>query len=326
MYKQVLTNVKQILKMNIKNKTVVIVLFCIAIILFIVALLFPYNKRLSNLDFSILDDNDNHQYELNEKLSFKINDSTLISDKKAVWYFGNGDSIVSKGSVNYTYDRAGKYLVTLKIDNKFDFSKQINIVNGRALTAKDSIPKIFCSEFGYVGEEIVFTGYSPSSNNWYWEFGETGTIDSYEKQAIYIFTQPGIYTVKLETDKTRYPITKEIEILQLYEPFKEPEVVDSAGIVLNDIKKRLQIIANLGARDTRMYKEQVNYLKNKYICNDLSDVVVVVNEEKYNDFLSYCQGLHYLDGNSTIIQEVKLDTIKCFKQINVTQKTKKQSK
>ncbi|MNR63215.1 hypothetical protein D3C85_1854490 [compost metagenome] len=67
-------------------------------------------------------------------------------------------------------------------------------------------------------------------------------------------------------------------------------------------------------------------MKNKYICNDLSDVVVVVNEEKYNDFLSYCQGLHYLDGNSTIIQEVKLDTIKCFKQINVTQKTKKQSK
>ncbi|WP_374173298.1 PKD domain-containing protein [Flavobacterium tructae] len=312
--------------MNIKNRTVVILLSCIAVILVIVALLFPYNKRLSNLDFSIVDDNSNHQYELNEELSFKINDSTLISDKKAVWYFGNGDSIVSKGSVNYTYDKAGKYLVTLKIDDKFDFSKQINIVNGRRLTARDSITKIFCPEFGYVGEEIVFTGYSPSSNNWYWEFGETGTIDSYEKQAIYIFTQPGIYTVKLETDKTKYPITKEIEVLQLYEPFKEPEAVDSSGIVLNDIKKRLQTIANLGARDTKTYREQVNYLKNKYICNDLSDVVVVVNEEKYNDFLSYCQGLHYLEGNETIIEDVKLDNIKCFKQINITQKTKNKTK
>lgn len=310
--------------MNIKNKTVVILLLCIAVILIIVALLFPFNKKLSNLDFSIVDNNDNHQYELDEKLSFKINDSTLISDKKAVWYFGNGDSIVSRGNVDYTYKKTGNYLITLKIDNKFDFSKQINIVNGRALTARDSIPKIFCEEFGYVGEEIVFTGYSPSStNNWYWEFGETGTIDSYEKQAIYVFTKPGIYTVKLETDKTKYPITKEIEIFQLYEPFKEPEAVDSAGIVVNDIKKRLQIIANLSTRDTRAYKEQVNYLKKKYICNDLSDVVVVVNEEKYNDFLSYCQGLHYLDGNGTIIQEVKLDTIKCFKQINITQKTKK---
>ncbi|WP_291287094.1 PKD domain-containing protein [Flavobacterium sp.] len=309
--------------MNIKNKTVVILLFCLAVILVIVALLFPYNKRLNNLDFSILDENDNHQYELDEELNFKINDSTLIEDKKAVWYFGNGDSIVSKGSVNYTYEKAGKYLVTLKIDNKFDFSKQINIVNGRALTARDSISKIFAPDFGYVGEEIVFTGYSPSSSNWYWDFGETGTIDSYEKQAIYIFTKPGIYTVKLETDKTGYPVRKEIEIYPLYEPFKEPEKIDSAGIVINDIKKRLQIIANLGARDTRTYKEQVNYLKNKYICNNLSDVVVVVNEEKYNDFLSYCQGLHYLDGKSTIIQEVKLDTIKCFKQINITQKTKK---
>ncbi|AWG25820.1 PKD domain-containing protein [Flavobacterium kingsejongi] len=309
--------------MNIKNKTVVIILLCIAVSLIIIALLFPFNKKLSNLDFSILDKNDNHQYELNEKLSFKINDSTLLSDKKAVWYFGNGDSIVSKENVDYTYKKAGKYLVTLRINNKFDFSKQINIVNGRTLTAKDSIPKIFCAAFGYVGEEIVFTGYSPSSNNWYWEFGETGTIDSYEKQAIYVFTSPGIYTIKLETEKTKYPITKEIEIFQLYEPFKEPEVIDSAGIVLNDIKKRLQIIANLGARDTRAYKAQVNYLKNKYICSDLSDVVVVVNEEKYNDFLSYCQGLHYLDGNATIIQEVKLDTIKCFRQINITQKTNK---
>ncbi|MCD0476254.1 PKD domain-containing protein [Flavobacterium sp. EDS] len=309
--------------MNVKNKTVVILLLSIAVILIIVALLFPFNKKLSNLDFSIVDANDNHQYELNEKLSFKINDSTLISDKKAVWYFGNGDSIVSKKNVEYTYEKSGKYLVTLRIDDKFDFSKQINIVNGRAMTAKDSIPKIFCEEFGYVGEEIVFTGYSPSSNNWYWEFGETGTIDSYEKQAIYVFNKPGIYTVKLETEKTRYPITREIEIFQLYEPFKEPVIVDSSSIVLNDIKRRLQIIANLSARDTRAYKDQVNYIKNKYICNNLSDVVVVINEEKYNDFLSYCQGLHYLDGNATVIQEVKLDTIKCFKQINITQKTKK---
>jgi len=308
--------------MNIKNKTIVILLVCIAVILIVIALLFPFNKKLSNLDFSIIDQNNNHQYELNEKLSFKINDSTIISNKKAVWYFGNGDSIVSRGNVNYTFKKTGKYLITLRIDNKFDFSKQINIVNGRVLKAKDSIPKIFCAEFGYVGEEIVFTGYSPTSNNWYWEFGETGTIDSYEKQAIYVFNKPGIYTVKLETEKTKYPITKEIEILQLYEPFKEPEIIDSSGIVQNDIKKRLQIIANLSARDTRAYKDQVNYIKNKYICNDLSDVVVVVNEEKYNDFLSYCQGLHFLDGKSTVIQEVKLDTIKCFKQINITQKTK----
>lgn len=308
--------------MNIKNKTRVIIFLGITVILIITALLFPFNKKLSNLDFTIQDENDNHQYEANEKLSFKINDSTLISDRKAVWYFGNGDSIVNRKNVDYIYKKAGKYLVTLRIDNKFDFSKQINIVNGRTLTAKDSIPKIFCAEFGYVGEEIVFTGYSPSSNNWYWEFGETGTIDSYEKQAVYVFNKPGIYTIKLETDKTNYPITKEIEIVQLYEPFKAPEVIDSSGIVVNDIKKRLQIIANLSARDTKAYRDQVNYLKNKYICNNLSDVVVVVNEEKYNDFLSYCQGLHYLDGNGTIIQEVKLDTIKCFKQINITQKTK----
>lgn len=309
--------------MNIKNKTAVILLLCIAIILILVALLFPFNKKLSTLDFSIIDSNDNHQYELHENLSFKINDTTLLRDKKSVWYFGNGDSIVNKKNVNYKYKQPGKYLITLRVDNEFDFSKQINIISGRVYSAKDSIAKIFCSTFGYVGEEIVFTGYSPSTTNWYWEFGETGTIDSYEKQAIYVFSNPGIYTVKLETDKTRYPITREIEIFELYQPFKEPVLIDSSSIVVEDIKKRLQIIANLNAKDVTKYKQQVNYLKNKYICNNLSEVVVVVNDEKYNDFLSYCQGLHYLDGNATVIQDVKLDTIKCFKQINITQKTKK---
>ena len=309
--------------MNISNKSKVIILLCITMVLFILTLIFPFNKKLNNLDYSIEESNNNHLLETNEKLVFKINDSALIGDKKAVWYFGNGDSIVSKQSVNYSFKKAGKYLITLRIDNKFDFPKQISIVNGHQLTAKDSIPKVFCEDFAYVGEEVVFSSYSPGSSKWYWQFGETGTIDSYDKQAIYIFNKPGLYTIQLETDKTRYPITREIEIYPLYEAFKAPEKIDSTSIITNDIKKRLQAIANLDVGNRKGFNDQVNYLKKRYFCHALSDIVVIVNEEKYNDFLSYCQGLHYLGGKTTSIQEVKLDTIKCFKEIKVTQTSKK---
>ena len=321
--KPTLTNVKPTLKMNINNKTKAYILISIVAVLLLLALLFPFNKKLNNLDYLILDSNNNHLFENNEKLKFKINDSTLLDGKKAVWYFGNGDSIVSNKSVTYSYSKNGKYLITLRVDDKFPFSKQISIVNSRSLTAYDSIPKVFCEDFAYVGEEVIFSSYAPGSTKWYWEFGETGTIDSYEKQAIYKFSKPGTYTIQLETDKTKYPITRDIEIYPLYEAFKEPEKIDSTSIITNDIKKRLQIIAGLTANNQAAFNVQVNYLKKKYFCHDLSKIVVIVNEEKYNDFLSYCQGLHYLGGKSTLISEVKIDTVKCFKEIKVTQTSKK---
>ena len=86
--------------MNINNKTKAYILISIVAVLLLLALLFPFNKKLNNLDYLILDSNNNHLFENNEKLQFKINDSTLIEGKKAVWYFGNGDSIVSNKSVN----------------------------------------------------------------------------------------------------------------------------------------------------------------------------------------------------------------------------------
>jgi hypothetical protein len=309
--------------MNISNKTKATILLGIVAVLILLALLFPFNKKLNNLDYLIKESNNNNLLETHEKLLFKINDSTLLKGRKAVWYFGNGDSIVSNNSPTYSYKKNGKYLITLRVDDKFPFSKQINIVNNRSLSAYDSIPKVFCEDFAYVGEEVVFSSYAPGSTKWYWEFGETGTTDSYEKQAIYKFSKPGTYTIQLETDKTKYPITRDIEIFPLYEEFKELEKIDSTSIITNDIKKRLQIIAGLSANNQASFNTQVNYLKKRYFCHELSKIVVIVNEEKYNDFLSYCQGLHYLGGKSTLINDVKIDTVKCFKEIKVTQTSKK---
>lgn len=55
---------------------------------------------------------------------------------------------------------------------------------------------------------------------------------------------------------------------------------------------------------------------------DADQVVVIVNEEKYNDFNGYCQGLHFLESNKkkrVSIDDVKIDDIYCVKSIYVTQ-------
>ena len=311
--------------MNISTKNKIYIFLVICTIVLVLAFIFPFKSRLNSLDFKIIDSNNNNLYETNESLTLKLNDSTLVQDKKGVWFFGNNDSIKSNKNVKYIFRKPGKYLITFKIDDDFEIAKKINIVDGYGLTAKDSIPRLFCEDFGYVGEEMVFSSYAPGSTKFYWQFGETGTIDAYEKQAVYVFNKPGNYTVKLETDKTKYPITRDIVIYKMYEEFKEPEKIDSTNIITNDIKKRLQMIANLDVSNKKGFNDQVNYLRKRYFCRQLSDIVVIVNEEKYNDFLSYCQGLHYLSGKSIVIQDIKLDTIKCFKEIKVTQneKTKK---
>ena len=68
--KPTLTNVKPTLKMNINNKTKAYILISIVAVLLLLALLFPFNKKLNNLDYLILDSNNNHLFENNEKLQF----------------------------------------------------------------------------------------------------------------------------------------------------------------------------------------------------------------------------------------------------------------
>ena len=70
------------------------------------------------------------------------------------------------------------------------------------------------------------------------------------------------------------------------------------------------------------FYENLKYIESKYTCAKADEVIVVVNDEKYNDLYSYCQGLHTLEGRgerTLIIKDVKIDAYKCIKRIEVTQ-------
>lgn len=308
--------------MNTKSKITLSILLLLTLTAIVLAVFMPYNSRLSNLDFYIFDTNDNYHYEVNEDLEFFVNDTLAIKDRNLIWHFGNGDTIMQNKNVKYKYDSAGKYLITLDIDEKYKISKYIKVISAREKKAIDSIPKIHGVDEAYVGEELIFSSEGPGIDTWYWEFGETGTVDAYEQQVIYTYSEPGKYKVKLKTNTSEYSINHDINVLPRFEKIEEIVAVDSLSLAENDIKKRLQAIANANVSNRNIFHKNINYIKNVYVCHDISEVVVVVNDSKYNDLYSYCQGLHYLDNRKNrkvTINKVKLDTFNCIKEIKVTQ-------
>lgn len=305
------------------QKTAIIVGGSLLLILLILGyLFFTPSSKSENLDFYIFDSNNNNHYEVGEPLEFTISDSTMVKSHQIVWKFGNGDMAKGKNSVKYDYKSAGKYLITLEVGKNNKVSKYIKVIPTEQKQALDSIPRLLGPDIGYVGEELVFYAEGPGAKIWYWEFGESGTVDAYEQQTVYAYSEPGIYKVKLSTNTTAFPIFHEIEILPQFEKVDDLITVDSLALAEDDIKKHLQSIANTEVGDRNNFYKQLNYIKQRYICHDLSEVVVVINQNKYNDLYSYCQGLHYLEAKKkqkVNITKVEIDTFNCVKRINVSQ-------
>lgn len=307
--------------MNISRRIILLLLIVIALGIVVTFLLLPHRTLKANLDFFIYDSNYNHQFEVNERLNFVLNDSITFKDKKMVWEFGNGDSIIQSKNTNYTYKKAGKYLVTLTIEDQLQIPKYIDVVKISQNNAIDSVPKIYGADKGYVNEELVFSSNASGATSWYWEFGETGTVDAYQEQVVYSYRTPGIYTVKLKTNTSKYPVSHTIKVLPAFQKV-DSEPIDSLSIVGLDIKKRLQAIADAKVYQKSTFLNNVRYIEKAYICTQNTLPVVVVNGDMYNDFYSYCQGLHHLEGkgSKTIeINTVVVDTIHCIEKIKVTQ-------
>ena len=305
------------------NKKIILIILAIAIVAaLITAIWMPYKTAISNMDFSIHDSNQNYHFEINEKLDFAINDSLDYKNRKVIWYMGNGDTIRRSHDVKYTYTEKGKYMVTLEVDDKYKLSKYIDVIALPVKKAKDSIARIYGVDVGYVGEELVFSSYGPGISSWFWEFGETGTVDAYEGQVVYMYKNPGIYKVKLKTNTSKYPVNHRIQILPLFEPIEESGNLDSLSMAQEDIKIRLQTIADASINNKTDYYRSLKHIENSYTCNDADEVIVVINGARYNDLYSYCQGLHHLEGKgkqTVLINEVVIDTFNCLKKIQVTQ-------
>lgn len=250
--------------MDNKKTITIIILGLVAIAGILLFLFLPSKSHLANIDFYVYDTNDNFHYEVNERLELLVNDTAAIKGKRLIWEMGNGDTLMRNTDVSYTYRKAGKYLITLKIDGKHSVNKYIKVISGLEHEAIDSIPRINGVSEGYQGEELVFSAEGYGMDTWLWEFGESGTVDAYEQQVVYSYDIPGEYTISLQTNTTKYPVKHRITILPRFEKAEELVTVDSLVLVQNDIKKHLQAIADAKVSQRSVYYEHTNYIRNKY--------------------------------------------------------------
>lgn len=188
--------------MNERQKILLAIISFLAIVSLLVLLFLPSRTDSKSVDFYIHDSDGNNQLEVNEIIKFSVNDSSSLGEKAVLWKMGNGDSIVGHPNIQYRYPKAGKYLVTLQIDGKRIIEKSILVIAVKEKIEVDSVPKINGVSQGYEGEDLVFSAEGHGVDTWYWEFGESGTVDAFDRQVVYKYDKPGKYIIRLKTNTT----------------------------------------------------------------------------------------------------------------------------
>lgn len=224
--------------------------------------------------------------------------------KTRKWIFNDGfETQEIKGS--HIFKKPGYFQISLIIDN--EFSKTFPVLVSAAQTMeKDSLRRnetyIDAPSQAMQLENVLFRAVSDDANIFSWRFGESGNIDAKDKIATYSFTNPGIYTVKLFTDKDEEPIVHQIKILPSYPTLAQQDeqpIEPTEGEVINkindDFRYHLQQIA-----DGRNFNMHYYYLLRTYLCN--KDNVSVSANNKNATFYYYCTGLQFDKNN--LIQEV----------------------
>ena len=228
-----------------------------------------------------------------------------------LWEFGNGDSSKERNGV-YLFPQTGKYQVRLRVNNSVEKHFIVTVKESNRPSGYQPI-KIIAPQTAIQNEYISFfaDGYSKA---WRWEFGETGEVDSYEKNPTYAYKLPGSYQIKLMSEDLAFPIVHYIEILPEY---TESDDSDVFSLIAKDIQEHLQNII-----DGESFNENYNYILSKYLCNNPNQLVIT-NGAKQTDFYSYCYDLKFIGSQSTAnIQDVVIETDKgsnCVKRILVKQ-------
>lgn len=239
-------------------------------------------------------------------------DSTRNADVW-LWEFGNGD-VSHERSGRYVFKEAGRYQVRLQVDHSLEKRQIVTVRKKSNDYGSDQLVRMRAPETALQGEIVSFKGYGPSKE-WRWQFGESGIVDSREQNPLYTYSEAGRYEIQLTTEDTQYPVRHTIEILPQY---TENDSTDVLVLIGNDIREHLQAIV-----DGQPFNTHYNYILKKYLCGN-PDIAVTVNNNKKNDFYSYCQGLKIIARRKTIIDEVFVDMgdnlhNECVMQLMVTQ-------
>lgn len=135
------------------------------------------------------------QFSVNEVITFN---NQTPNAKTWEWDFGDGSEKETRQQVLHKYDKAGTYIVKLRINGSCELEQSIEIKNLGALVNQQKIPEIISPTIVQVGEPVYFDyEYNGEAFSWEWSFGESGQMDSTEPQPYYVYQTPGTKSVTL---------------------------------------------------------------------------------------------------------------------------------
>lgn len=224
---------------------------------------------------------------------------------------------VSDSVVKIQFPRPGAYrfkltlVDTLTQDTLMD-EALVQVVRATSVFPRDTAVKIVGPTKGLVGEELVFSATGSKVNFWYWKFGDGKNQDATQPQVLYSFSQEGRWEVTLKTDNPDRWFSHWVEISPTWNADSLPvEAVDTTADLIPryqlDLRRRLQAIANTSTSDFDRFYTLKDHIQRNYLSERLGTIDVWVNkEEEPVDFDSYCQRIHFLEGDVKI-KSVRFD-------------------
>jgi PKD repeat protein len=141
--------------------------------------------------------------ECSADFNFTVNDYevTVInnspgSNKKLIWYLGDGSIIKNKQSFTHTYNRQGAYDVRLYVENK-NIDCNSEVIKTVVISGNKNYPVSVFEYFIDTANNVVFTNKSLGENiKFQWTFGDGKTSE--EENPTHKYSHAGVYKVYLK--------------------------------------------------------------------------------------------------------------------------------
>lgn len=259
-----------------------------------------------------------------EKINAKVYKTELYMDedllyvdntkgaKKWLWEFGNGDKSDSQ-SGSYRFKEPGSYVVRLTVDNNLREQFIIIVHDPIPVIVQDTVLYVTGATGGIVFEELRLEA-NGLGEIFEWSFGETGRVDVIGKSALYTYSKPGTYKVRLRSDKSGELAIHELRIIDPTADLTVEMEAPGSGAqkALDDLRAQIQGIA-----DGAEFNGRYNYILSHFLCNN-DNVKVSVEmdgDKKKMPLYTYLMGLTF--SSKITIEEVKVSLMPNSECVNI---------
>lgn len=270
-------------------------------------------------------------YKVGELIRFT--DYTLGAEQWQ-WDFGDNTQISAERNPYHTFSKAGKYEVNLTVNENCVVTKTLAIGEKEFVLDSTKLPIFEVPKQTMVGQKIKVKDKTPRATTWEWRFGETASVNSYDKEAEYTYKESGLKTISLVINgELEYIAKRKIKVLPKPKKKDEIEIVKSTPLDY-DVKYKPEIkktptrkekppeVKKAPTISEKAFGDKLVMISNKketakvfspYMCNGLN-IPVIVNGKK-EDFLVFCQSI--LGKKITVknIEIIKDKTTNCITNV-----------